>query len=61
MAHECCSCGGDCYCHGDIDDCIVSLTPTDCRTCGCNGSGRMDDGLDYHDLDEYDYDYADEE
>lgn len=35
MAHPCCMCGGECYCHGDIDDTIASKTPSDCETCGC--------------------------
>ncbi|QIP16794.1 hypothetical protein G8759_31215 [Spirosoma aureum] len=35
MAHPCCICGEECYCHGDIDDCIVSLTPAGCISCGC--------------------------
>ena len=35
MAHECFSCGSECYCSGDIDDCIVSLTPSKCKGCGC--------------------------
>ncbi len=62
MAHPCCCCGGECHCHGDVDDCVVSLTPTDCRTCGCNGSGRWDDAFeDYHDPDGLDYEYAEDE
>lgn len=36
MAHECIECGGECYCHGDIDDCIVSLTLANCEGCGCD-------------------------
>jgi len=36
MAHECCSCGSDCYCHGDIDDTVVSKTPDNCSNCGCD-------------------------
>ncbi len=35
MAHECFSCGGECYCSGDIDDSIISLTPLKCKSCGC--------------------------
>lgn len=36
MAHPCFSCGSECYCHGDIDDCIVSKTPKNCEGCGCD-------------------------
>lgn len=35
MAHPCIICGSDCYCHGDIDDIIVSKTPKGCEGCGC--------------------------
>jgi hypothetical protein len=35
MAHPCLSCGSECYCHGDIDDVIVSHTPNGCTGCGC--------------------------
>lgn len=37
MAHPCFECGGECYCHGDIDDVIVSKTPPNCEGCGCKG------------------------
>lgn len=36
MAHPCFICGGDCYCHGDIDDVIVCVTPPNCAGCGCD-------------------------
>lgn len=36
MAHPCRECGGECYCHGDIDDAIVSRTPKNCDGCGCD-------------------------
>lgn len=54
MAHPCFSCDGECYCHGDIDDCIVSLTPSNCESCGCEdeGSGRYDDNEDDNDFDD---------
>ena len=35
MAHECFSCGNECFCSGDIDDCIISITPSKCKSCGC--------------------------
>lgn len=35
MAHPCIQCGSECYCHGDIDDVIVSHTPRRCEGCGC--------------------------
>ncbi len=46
MAHPCFSCGSECYCHGDIDDVIVSKTPSNCDGCGCDDSddrGEWDD------------------
>lgn len=36
MAHPCFNCGSECYCHGDIDDVIVSKTPINCNGCGCD-------------------------
>lgn len=35
MAHPCKDCGGDCFCHGDIDDGVLSKTPRNCKGCGC--------------------------
>lgn len=55
MAHACFYCGGECYCHGDIDDVVVSNTPSNCDGCGC---GYSDD--DWRD-DDYDDDEDDEE
>jgi hypothetical protein len=56
MAHPCCSCGSECYCNGDIDDVIVSKTPSNCETCGCyvfwEGEGDFDD--DFYDDDDSD-------
>lgn len=43
MAHPCCICGGECYCHGDIDDCIVSKTPRNCESCGCSDDDWHED------------------
>jgi hypothetical protein len=54
MAHPCFDCGGECYCNGDIDDCIVSKTPGNCEGCGCDqfmSEGREDDDHD----DDFDY------
>ena len=51
MAHPCCLCGGECYCSGSIDDCIVDLTPAKCESCGCE-----DDR--HHDHDQHDDDYV---
>lgn len=48
MAHPCFSCGSECYCHGDIDDIIVSKTPANCDSCGC----ANDEDLDEDDNDE---------
>lgn len=40
--HNCITCDGACYCHGDIDDCEVE-TPEyaymNCTGCGCNEDG----------------------
>lgn len=57
MAHPCCMCGSECYCHGDIDDVIVSKTPKGCETCGCEEfwNGDDDDEDDWDD----DYDFED--
>ena len=49
MAHPCCQCGGECYCKGDIDDCIVSKTPVGCNGCGCDDYDDFDDDEDYGD------------
>lgn len=43
MAHPCFQCGGECYCHGDIDDAIVSKTPNGCDGCGCEDFFFPDD------------------
>lgn len=36
--HDCMNCGCACYCHGDLDDCVVE-TPeysyANCEGCGC--------------------------
>jgi hypothetical protein len=45
MAHPCCECGGECYCNGDIDDCIVSKTPRSCKSCGCKDSNSFFDDM----------------
>jgi hypothetical protein len=43
MAHPCIHCGSECYCHGDIDDVIVSKTPKNCEGCGCDDLEEWDD------------------
>lgn len=53
MAHPCFSCGSECYCHGDIDDVIVSHTPPDCDGCGCDDFDHVfddddDDESEFH-------------
>lgn len=41
MAHECINCGGDCFCSGDINDCLVSITPSNCKSsCGCEDTNQ---------------------
>ncbi|MFC0181485.1 hypothetical protein SAMN04515674_104249 [Pseudarcicella hirudinis] len=64
MAHECCICGGECYCNGSWDDVITDQTPESCE--GCNDC-QDDDALrhfysfqDDDDFDENDW-YEDEE
>lgn len=51
MAHPCCICGSECYCHGDIDDVIVSNTPKNCESCGCDDDSHNDDDSDIEDDD----------
>lgn len=48
MAHPCFYCGSECYCCGDIDDCVVPLTPKRCESCGCEDDrdDERDDGDD---------------
>jgi hypothetical protein len=56
MAHPCFQCGGECYCHGDIDDVIVCHTPANCNGCGCEEFfGHVDD-IEFDDDDDYDED-----
>lgn len=52
MAHPCISCGSECYCNGDIDDCIISKTPSNCESCGCEDDDYSDDDDDNDDEDE---------
>lgn len=36
--HDCVLCGCACYCHGDIDDCVVETieySSEHCEGCGC--------------------------
>ena len=37
--HDCIQCGCACYCHGDIDDCVVETwqySAAHCTGCGCH-------------------------
>jgi hypothetical protein len=52
MAHPCIICGSECYCHGDLDDVIVSNTPKGCTSCGCE-----EESEDYWDDDDYEEDF----
>lgn len=54
MAHPCIFCGSECYCHGDIDDVIVSKTPKNCDGCGCEEFAE-DQGWNEDDWDDEDY------
>ena len=43
--HYCPVCGQACFCHGDIDDCVVeteAYSSAHCL-CECEGEGDMDD------------------
>jgi hypothetical protein len=54
MAHSCPECDSQCYCNGDIDDCLLSDADTerDCTCCvGKDRDGYADD--DYEDIDLY--------
>lgn len=50
--HDCIHCGCACYCHGDIDDCVVETVEyayEHCEGCGCDpepDSGWPDDERD---------------
>jgi hypothetical protein len=48
MAHPCFECGSECYCHGDIDDAVVSRTPKNCSGCGCDSRDNWDDDDDIY-------------
>ncbi len=40
--HNCVTCDGACYCHGDIDDCQVETEEyayENCTGCGCKEDG----------------------
>lgn len=51
MAHPCFSCQCECYCHGDIDDTIVSFTPGNCNSCGCMEEDDYETWDDFEDED----------
>lgn len=42
MAHGCINCGAECYCNGDIDDTVTTLTPNNCTGCGCEDDDDYD-------------------
>lgn len=48
--HDCTGCGCACYCHGDIDDCVVETAEYSymhCVGCGCAEDEMFcDDGQD---------------
>jgi hypothetical protein len=42
--HDCVLCGCACYCHGDIDDCVVETIEYSSEGCGCGEDpGAFDD------------------
>ena len=54
--HDCIHCGGACYCHGDIDDCVVETlehSAEHCVGCGCPEGEEDPDvfGIDCDDAD----------
>jgi len=59
MAHPCFQCGSECYCHGDIDDVIVSKTPKNCEGCGCGEFWDADQEEDYGAWPDYEEDEDD--
>ena len=46
--HYCAECGQACYCHGDIDDCVVETEEYSYEHCTCCPEGCADDRLDDH-------------
>lgn len=57
--HDCYQCGGACYCHGDIDDCMVETE--EYAYVHCTGCGECADGEHPETLDDaYDGDPFDE-
>lgn len=52
--HHCPDCGHACYCHGDIDDCVVETEEYSSERCECDCAEAgwvAADELDYHDED----------
>lgn len=50
--HDCSMCGCACYCHGDIDDCVVETAEYSymhCEGCGCEEDEPDDDYCDFCD------------
>jgi len=58
MAHPCCICDSECYCNGDIDDGIVSLTPKKCNGCDSCQDDASHDFYEDEEEEEYDEDEA---
>ena len=54
MAHPCFNCGSECYCHGDIDCVIVTKTPSNCDSCGCDDIQNEDYFEECYDCDGHD-------
>lgn len=55
--HECPECGQACYCHGDIDDCVVETEAYSAAHCTCDHGdglylGDEDDGWDNDEADQ---------
>jgi hypothetical protein len=60
MAHSCPNCGSACYCHGDIEDCLLPSREAEaaCTCCpdpdDCDDAGFWDE-FDQDDIDRCDY------
>jgi len=44
--HSCPRCGQACYCHGDIDDCVVETEAYSSARCTCDCDEEPDDDFD---------------
>jgi hypothetical protein len=52
--HTCPDCGQDCYCHGDIDDCVVEIEAYSAAHCKHYLTEECSDLDAYYELDDSD-------